>query len=138
MREFLLYRLQKLVRFLLTDREAILKVSVILVFTVIVLAEMRILAGQDKRLALLRSQPKIETAKPVAAPAEIVKEEELILQGVIVKWGTPYAVISGEIYKKGDLVREHEIIEIELDSIILKNKEDGKIKQLYFGDLIVP
>lgn len=125
----------KFARFFISDRSVLIRTVVILALLVLILFQSGVLKKQDKQLAVLESAQK--TAKPLASkPAASVREtpkEDLVLQGVMLKFGVPYAVISGEVYKAGDELRNYTIEAVEDGFIILKSNETGESKKIYFS-----
>lgn len=127
----------KFLRFFITDREVIVRCAVLLVLVTAILFQLGTLRGQDRKLEALRAAQKSgeirsQQAARAAAPAEAPKEE-LVLEGVTLKYGAPYAIISGEIYKVGDALGNYTLTEVGQGFIMLRHNESGEAKKIYFS-----
>ena len=67
-----------------------------------------------------------------AGIGSILTIDDVVLQGIVVgSDGMPYAIINGEIMKKGDQVERLSIIEIEDNEIVVKIDEESHVVKLY-------
>ena len=76
--------------------------------------------------------PRKKSRKDFSSKQEI-SVDNYVLQGTSIKEGTIYALINGEIYKKGSRVGEYKIIELEMGYAILENAAEKKIRKLYLS-----
>ena len=106
------------------------KVIAIIVLLIIIVVEISVIHNRNRFLVELLNKPK-EVVKEVPAPRMLVKEE-LILQGTTARGGIPYALINDEIYTEGDMLEGYKIIEITMESTILKNVRTNELKKLFF------
>jgi hypothetical protein len=125
----------KFLRFFITDREVILRSAVLLVLAAVILFQLNTLRGQNRQLAALKAGQKAEetrTQQQSRTPYEAPKDE-LVLEGVTLKFGAPYAVISGQIYKVGDEIGNYTLSEIGQGFIVLDHNDKDESKKINFS-----
>ncbi|MBN2119960.1 MAG: hypothetical protein JW734_02750 [Candidatus Omnitrophica bacterium] len=64
------------------------------------------------------------------------KKIKFVLRGVFLSDATPKALIGTQYYEAGDSVNDHIIKKINLNSVILEDKETGFKQELFVTDLL--
>ena len=66
------------------------------------------------------TQGRSAAAKKSAWPGGSAADQELILSGIVVGIGEPYAVINGEIFAQGDRIGNATLLEIASDTVTVR------------------